>query len=66
MDEKQFLTEKVLATKADHSQKEIVDYLALIRHETVTRPVVYIGSGTCGKVAGADETLAAVSRFFHF
>ena len=65
MDEKQFFTEKVLAAKADLSQKEIVDYLALIRHETVTRPVVYIGSGTCGKVAGADDTLAAINRYLY-
>src|SRR5664279_1109111 len=63
MDEKQFLIEKVLASKADLKHKDVTDFLALIRHETVTQPVVYIGSGTCGKVAGASETFQAVSRY---
>ena len=63
MDEKQFLIEKVLTAKADLRQKEVADFLAFIRHETVTLPIVYIGSGTCGKVAGADESYKAVKRY---
>jgi len=63
MDEKQFLIEKVLAAKSDLHQREVADFLAQIRHETVFRPVVYIGSGTCGKVAGADATYSAVARY---
>jgi len=63
MDEKQFLIEKVLAAKADLNNREISDRLSLIRHETVNMPVVYIGSGTCGKVAGAGETFQAVEKY---
>jgi len=63
MDTKQFLIEKVLTAKADLNNKEVSDFLAHIRHDTVIKPVVYIGSGTCGKVAGADETLNAVARY---
>ena len=63
MDEKQFLLEKVLASKADLNQKEVTEFLALNRHETVKCPVVYIGSGTCGKVAGADETFNAITSY---
>lgn len=63
MDDKQFLIEKVLTAKADPNKKEVSDFLALIRHDTVDKPVVYIGSGTCGKVAGADDTFNAVSRY---
>ena len=63
MDEKQFIIEKVLSSKSDLKQREVVDFLGQIRHETVSQPVVYIGSGTCGKVAGADETFAAVTRY---
>lgn len=56
MDEKQFLVEKVLAVKADIKEREIADNLALMRHDTVNKPLVFIGSGTCGMVAGAGET----------
>jgi NADH:ubiquinone oxidoreductase subunit F (NADH-binding)/Pyruvate/2-oxoacid:ferredoxin oxidoreductase delta subunit len=63
MDEKQFLIEKVLASKADLTRREVTDMLALLRHETVNMPVVYIGSGTCGKVAGANETFLAVNKY---
>jgi len=63
MDEKQFLIEKVLASKADLTQREVTDMLALLRHETVNRPIVYIGSGTCGKVAGANETYLAIYKY---
>jgi NADH:ubiquinone oxidoreductase subunit F (NADH-binding)/Pyruvate/2-oxoacid:ferredoxin oxidoreductase delta subunit len=63
MDEKQFLIEKVLGSKSDLSQKEIIDFLANIRHETVIKPVVFIGSGTCGKVAGAVDTYSAVTKY---
>jgi len=63
MDEKQFLIEKVLAAKADINQREVTDKLSLIRHDTVNVPVVYIGSGTCGKVAGANETFQAILKY---
>ena len=63
MDDKQFLIEKVLTAKADLNKKEVSDFLARLRHDTVDKPVVYIGSGTCGKVAGADDTLNAVKRY---
>ena len=63
MDEKQFLIEKVLPAKADLNSREVTDVLALLRHDTVNMPVVYIGSGTCGKVAGANETLNAVHKY---
>ena len=63
MDEKQFLIEKVLSAKADLKQRDISDALAIIRHDTVNMPVVYIGSGTCGKVAGAGETYNKVVKY---
>jgi NADH-quinone oxidoreductase subunit F len=63
MDEKEFLIEKVLAAKADLNQREVIDSLALLRYDTVNMPIVYIGSGTCGKVAGASETYHAVNKY---
>ncbi len=36
---------------------------AHLRHERVTRPVIYIGTGTCGLGAGAAKTVAAVRSY---
>ena len=33
------------------------------RRETLTRPAIYIGTGTCGLGAGAGKTLAALRKF---
>ncbi len=37
--------------------------LALVRREKVTRPVVFVGAGTCGLGAGAARTIKAVKRY---
>jgi NADH-quinone oxidoreductase subunit F len=34
-----------------------------LRREVVTRPVIYVGAGTCGLGAGADKTLAQIRAF---
>jgi NADH:ubiquinone oxidoreductase subunit F (NADH-binding) len=34
-----------------------------LRRETLTRPVIYIGTGTCGLGAGAARTMAAIRRY---
>ncbi len=39
------------------------DLLRSLRREQVLRPVIFIGSGTCGLGAGADKTLQAVNRY---
>ena len=36
---------------------------ARLRREGMTRPVIYIGTGTCGLGAGAGKTLAAIRRY---
>ncbi len=40
------------------------DKLSQLRRETVDKPTVYIGTGTCGLGAGAAKTLAAVRAWF--
>lgn len=37
--------------------------LAALRRESVERPVIFVGAGTCGLGAGAGKTLAAVREF---
>jgi len=50
-------------TFADKSGKELDTLLATLRRETVTKPVIYVGAGTCGLGAGADKTLAKLREY---
>lgn len=38
-------------------------YLAGLRRETVTKPVIFVGAGTCGLGAGAGKTLNSVNKY---
>jgi len=60
---KEFLVEKILKAYSNIFDKTTADKLACCRREKVARPVVYIGSGTCGMIAGAGKTLEAVEKF---
>jgi NADH-quinone oxidoreductase subunit F len=44
----------------DAGPKALSALLAALRRETVTKPVIFVGAGTCGLGAGAAKTLAAV------
>ena len=44
-------------------QKTDVDLLSLILRETVEKPVIYLGTSTCGMVAGAGKTLQAIKNY---
>jgi NADH:ubiquinone oxidoreductase subunit F (NADH-binding)/NAD-dependent dihydropyrimidine dehydrogenase PreA subunit len=37
--------------------------LARLRRETIERPIIYVGAGTCGLGAGAGKTLVAVRKY---
>ncbi len=39
--------------------------LTLIKRETVSKPVIYIGAGTCGLGAGAGKTINSVSSYLN-
>ncbi|MFW5804179.1 MAG: hypothetical protein ACOCWG_02990, partial [bacterium] len=43
--------------------KEVSTELSLLRRETVTKPVIFIGAGTCGLGAGADKTKKEIEKF---
>ncbi len=43
--------------------KGFCDELAELRRESVKKPVIFIGAGTCGLSAGADKTLKAVKKY---
>lgn len=38
-------------------------FLKTVRHDTVERPVIYLGAGTCGLGAGAGKTREAIKEY---
>ena len=63
IESKEFLVEKILKNHSNIFDKATGEQLSLIRRAKVLQPVVYIGMGTCGIVAGADKTMAAVKKY---
>jgi len=61
---REFLIENIL-TKFSESNREsfVEDELSKIRKETITKPVIYIGTGTCGLGAGAAKTLSETEKY---
>ncbi|HOW30117.1 MAG TPA: NADH-ubiquinone oxidoreductase-F iron-sulfur binding region domain-containing protein [Bacteroidales bacterium] len=63
MSDREFLISEILTAKApDHGQAAL-KRLAEIRRERIKRPVIYVGTGSCGIVAGADKTLQATRNY---
>ncbi len=42
---------------------DVLSVLKALRHETLAKPIIYIGAGTCGLGAGAGKTLEAVKKY---
>ncbi|MCX6248664.1 MAG: SLBB domain-containing protein [Bacteroidetes bacterium] len=62
-EEKSFLLEKVLKNLTGEYQKEQLDKISLLRRDKVLSPVIYIGTGSCGIVAGSGKTTEAVRKY---
>ncbi len=60
---KEFLVEKILKNYSNILDKASGDKLSIIKRVKISKPVIYIGMGTCGIIAGADKTLNAVEAF---
>lgn len=63
MNTKEILINEVLQGKSPDLEKSIQDKVSSLRNDKITKPVIYIGTGTCGMVAGAGETLEAARRY---
>ena len=48
---------------AGSGSEEFTERLPVLRREITTKPVIYVGTGTCGLGAGAGQTLEAVQEF---
>lgn len=63
MNDRDFLISEVLTSKSPALTEAVKKRLAEIRRDRVDYPVIYVGTGSCGLVAGAGKTLQAVSRY---
>lgn len=62
-DTREFLVEKILKNHTNIFDKATGDELSILKRSRVVRPVLYIGTGTCGLIAGAGKTLSAVEKY---
>jgi NADH:ubiquinone oxidoreductase subunit F (NADH-binding)/Pyruvate/2-oxoacid:ferredoxin oxidoreductase delta subunit len=60
---KEFLVEKILKNYSNIFDKATGEKLLYYKRTRVSNPVIYIGMGTCGMIAGAGETLKAVEKY---
>ena len=61
---KDFLIDNVLNISDNNSNQSFVDVrLAEIRKDIITKPIIFIGSGTCGLGAGADKTITETEKY---
>jgi (2Fe-2S) ferredoxin len=58
-----FLIDKVLKNFSGLPDKEVSEKLAAMRKHKVSRPAIFIGTGTCGIMAGAEETRESVYNY---
>jgi NADH:ubiquinone oxidoreductase subunit F (NADH-binding)/NAD-dependent dihydropyrimidine dehydrogenase PreA subunit/(2Fe-2S) ferredoxin len=54
------LVEGPICHSSDACRKVLVARLAQLRRETLARPAIFVGTGTCGLGAGAGKTVAAL------
>ncbi|MBE0675696.1 MAG: 4Fe-4S binding protein [Bacteroidales bacterium] len=62
-DIRKYLIDKVLLTGSDAPSDEVRRQLQLITRDTISKPVVYISSGTSSLIAGSDKTQMAVTTY---
>ncbi len=63
---KDFLINDVLRDFTNNSKdKELLEQISILRHEKISEPLIYVGSGTCGLGAGAGKTLSAVKKYLN-
>ncbi len=63
IDNKQFLLGSVLKNSIGDLGRDEMERLAFLKREKVSTPVIFIGTGSCGKIAGALKTLHSVRNY---
>jgi len=60
---KEFLIDQLLSGMPDMADSFVSAKLTELRREDVTKPLIYIGTGTCGLGAGAEKTWTETQRY---
>jgi len=61
---REFLVENILTDFSESKYESFVEKeLSIIRKDIITKPVIYIGTGTCGLGAGAGKTLSETEKY---
>lgn len=60
---KELLIQRLLLDTNPRFTTEEKDIISLLRREKVDKPVIYIGSASCGMVAGAKTTKEAIAKY---
>jgi hypothetical protein len=42
---------------------DVEKFLKLVRREKVKYPVIFVGTGSCGLISGAGETLKEIKKY---
>lgn len=62
---KEFLINKVLLDRERDNNSSLKKPLSYISGERVNRPLIYVGMATCGQIAGAGDTAAAIKEYLN-
>lgn len=57
------LVKLMLQKEKNAADKDIEQQIAVLKRESITKPVITVGSGTCGMIAGANETFKAIEEY---
>src|SRR5690554_402650 len=60
---KQFLINQVLLDPRRSENPLLEKELSYISRERVSKPRIYVGMGTCGKIAGAGQTFLTIKEY---
>jgi NADH:ubiquinone oxidoreductase subunit F (NADH-binding)/Pyruvate/2-oxoacid:ferredoxin oxidoreductase delta subunit/(2Fe-2S) ferredoxin len=62
----EWLIKHVLLNPGSQISAEEKEQLALLRHEKVNKPVIFVGNASCGIVSGASATHEAIQQYIQF
>lgn len=61
----QRLIEELLLNASLEIPKDVQEHVRKLKRVTVTKPVIFVGSGTCGHIAGSQQTLKAINDYLN-
>jgi len=59
------LVEELLLKNTLEIPEDLEQHLIKLRHMTVEKPLIYVGNGTCGQVAGSIKILKEIENYLH-